>query len=111
MSLSRLAVAAILIFVLWRLLAGGGEDVSASDIAPGHDVVIFTAPWCGFCDKARAYLDRRGVDFREIDIEGSSRARRQFNEVGGRGIPLTFIGDERIAGFSAGMYGEALEDL
>lgn len=111
MSLSRLAVGAIIIFLLWRLVAGGAEDVSASDIVPDEDVVLFTAPWCGYCDQARAYLERRRIDFHEIDIEGSTRARRQFNEVNGRGIPLAYIGDERIAGFSAGTYGAALDDL
>lgn len=109
MSLSRLAIVAVVAFVLWRLFADGAGDVSASDIEPGHDVVIFTAPWCGYCDQARALLERRQVEFHEIDIEGSTRAHRRFREVGGRGVPLAFIGDERIAGFSASAYEAALK--
>ena len=32
--------------------------------------VVFTTSWCGYCIRLKAQLDRAGIEFREIDIEG-----------------------------------------
>lgn len=109
MNLPRLLVLLLIAFVLFRLVGSGADDISASDISPRHDVVMFSAPWCGYCDQARDYLERHEVDFLEIDIESSTRSRRQFEEVNGRGVPLTFFGDQRLAGFSSAAYRRAIE--
>ena len=109
MSLSRLLLYAVVLIVGWHLVGKIGETASARDVSPHHDVVMFTAPWCGYCDRARAYLEREGVDFLEIDIESSDSAFERFEEFGGRGVPLTFIGEERMSGFSAQMYRQALD--
>ena len=74
-------------------------------------MLIFTALWCGFCDRARAHLESEGVDFLEIDVESSDAAFERFKEFGGRGVPLTFIGEERMSGFSAQVYRQALDQL
>jgi glutaredoxin len=73
--------------------------------------VIFTAEWCGYCDQAREYLVRNRVDFLEIDIDSSTEANRRWRDAGGRGVPLIFIGEERMAGYSTQAYGQALEKL
>jgi glutaredoxin len=111
MSLGRLLFVALLAFVVWNLFQTTGSDVSAADISPEHEVVMFSAPWCGYCDQARDFLKAERIDFLEIDIESSTDAQRRFREAGGRGVPLTFIGDERLIGFSAPAYGQALDRL
>lgn len=111
MSLSRLLIYIVLLVVGWHLVGSLSETASARDVSPDHDVVMFTAPWCGYCDQARVFLKREGVDFLEIDIESSTSAYDRFEEFGGRGVPLIFIGDERMSGFSAQGYRQALDQL
>ncbi|AKS41413.1 glutaredoxin family protein [Wenzhouxiangella marina] len=102
----------IAIFILglaWKQI--DGSRLRAADISPEHEVVMFTAPWCGYCDRARAHLNERGIDFLEIDVEGSASANQQWRDAGGRGVPLTFIGEQRFAGYSREAYDQALDRL
>lgn len=101
----------LMVLVAWNLLAGKNDAVQASDISPDHEVVFFTAPWCGFCDQAREYLDSSEVNYLEIDIEASTANQARFRDLGGRGVPLIYIGDERIAGFSVPVYQQALQRI
>ncbi len=103
-------VVLLLALAIWRL-PGGGAGLSAADLSPGHEVVMFATEWCGYCAQARRWFESEGVAFVEIDVESSAEAQRLFREAGGRGVPLTFIGDQRLSGFSAEAYGRALERL
>ncbi|QOC23303.1 hypothetical protein IC757_03905 [Wenzhouxiangella sp. AB-CW3] len=107
----RLLIFSLLAIVAWRLLTVDVDSVEARDISAEHDIVFFTAPWCGYCDQARDYLDDQGVDYLEVDVEASTANNRQFQEVNGRGVPLIFIGETRMAGFSPQAYGRALERI
>jgi len=63
-------------------------------------VVMYTMPNCGYCDRARTHLSRRGVGWQEIDITSSAAARGDFQRQGGRGTPLMFINGTRLQGFN-----------
>lgn len=63
-------------------------------------VVIYTTPSCSHCRRAKAFLRGRGIGFRELDIAGSPRARKEFERLGGCGVPLLLVGDKRLDGFS-----------
>jgi glutaredoxin len=60
---------------------------------------MFSAPGCGYCVKAREYFNQNGVAFEELDVSASEDARRRFQDLGGRGVPLILIGDRQISGF------------
>ncbi len=111
MSLGRILVFLLVGFLAWNLFKSTSSDTSAADISAEHQIVMFSAPWCGYCDQALDFLEAERVDFLEIDIESSTKAQRRFRDAGGRGVPLTFIGDERLVGFSAPAYGRALDQL
>ncbi len=74
-------------------------------------VTLFTTRWCGVCKKAKSFLKRRGVDFVEHDIERSADAKRRFNSLNGRGVPLILVGDQRMNGFSAPRLERLLEQV
>lgn len=62
-------------------------------------VTIYTTSWCPYCSAAKALLKRKGVDFREIDIERVEGARREMVERAGRtSVPQIFVGDEHVGG-------------
>lgn len=102
-----LGIAALLALLFFTLRATT-PDLAASDFSQEHDIVMFTAPWCGVCDQARRHLDRRGVAYLELDIEASASARQQFEQAAGRGVPLAYFGEQRISGFSPTLYDQAL---
>lgn len=66
-----------------------------------NKVVIYSASWCGVCKKAKAYFRQRQIPFQDYDVENNSRARREFRELGGRGVPIILVGNQRMNGFSA----------
>lgn len=71
-------------------------------------VVIYTTEWCGYCDKAKQYFRKNNIRFRERDIEKSQQANRDHKKLGGKGVPLTVIGEKVIKGFSEGSFEKAL---
>ncbi len=63
-------------------------------------VELYVTAWCGYCKKARAYLDKKGVPYVAYDIEKDAAANQRHKELGGRGVPLIIIGSNKISGFS-----------
>ncbi len=59
------------------------------------EVVLFTTSWCGYCAKARQFLDTNGVAYTEFDIEKSEQGRREYDRIGGMGVPV-FLIDGRV---------------
>ena len=67
-------------------------------------VVMYSTRWCGYCKQARAYFRKAGIRFTEHDIEHSSSARLAYDRLGGRGVPLILVGDQRMSGFSVARF-------
>jgi glutaredoxin len=63
-------------------------------------VVMFSAEWCGVCKRARRYFNAQQITFTEHDIDKSASAKRDFKQLGGRGVPLILVGDNKLYGFS-----------
>lgn len=111
MSWIRIAAIVLVGVAVYQLALKPGPTVSAADLSPGDDVVMFATEWCGYCEQARRYFAANGIDYREFDIERSTEANATFERIGGRGVPLVVIGRERIHGFSAPAYDQAIERL
>lgn len=63
------------------------------------EVVVYTAGWCGFCARARALLERKGIAFREIDAEDPAQRAHMIERSGQRSVPQIFIGPRHVGGF------------
>ena len=63
-------------------------------------VEIYTTPWCGYCRAAKALLGRKGVAFREIDVEGDPAQRDEMlaRSNGRQTVPQIFIGATHVGG-------------
>ena len=62
-------------------------------------VRVFSGPNCPYCDKAKALLRRKGVEFEEIDVEVDPEAMMKVvKETGRRTIPQIFIDDFHVGG-------------
>ena len=62
-------------------------------------VRLLSTTWCGYCKKAAAYLRSRGTPFEELDVEKSSQGKREYDALGGRGVPIVLVGDRRMDGY------------
>ena len=63
-------------------------------------VEIYTKWGCGFCVRAKALLDAKGVRYEEYDITmgGPKRAEMIERIPGARTVPQILIGDQAVGG-------------
>ncbi len=87
------------------------QEVSAREIDPNCDIIMFTTESCPYCKKAKTYLASKGVQWCERDIEWSDEDAQLFKQLGGKGTPLTIIGNQVIGGFVAKRFDKALVQL
>lgn len=64
-------------------------------------VRVFTTRQCPHCRQAKQWLQQQGVRFEEWNVETQPRARKLFQQLGGRGVPLITVGDNSLNGFDA----------
>ncbi len=62
-------------------------------------VVIYTRQYCGFCSRAKALLDSKGVAYVEHDASFDPALRQEMMQRSGRStFPQIFINDNHIGG-------------
>ncbi len=65
-----------------------------------HRVLVFTTPTCSWCQRLKAYLRERHVQFREIDVSRDATAARDLvRRTGQMGVPVIEIDGRPIVGF------------
>ncbi|MGE8100673.1 glutaredoxin family protein [Pseudomonas fluorescens] len=62
-------------------------------------VVLYATDWCGYCKLTRRFLDQKGIPYREFDIEKDAEARKAYEALGGRGIPMLDVNGTLIRGY------------
>lgn len=72
-------------------------------------LVMYSTEWCGFCRKARQYFRREGIAYREKDIEASAAARREYEKLGGKGVPFFVRGGVTMSGFNVPRFRQFME--
>ncbi len=63
-------------------------------------IEIYTKAFCGYCARAKALLDSKGVDYDEYDLTmGGPKRQEMLQRAGGRTtVPQIFIDGEHIGG-------------
>ncbi len=89
--------------------AASATPVSEQVESAESTVELFTTSWCGYCKKARAFFDARGVSFVEYDIEKDPVAAQRKQEIDNRpGVPFALVNGQPIHGFAPKAYEKAL---
>jgi|SRR5882724_3168281 len=75
--------------------------VEQSNTALQPSVVMYSTAFCGYCDRARALLNRKGVPVVEIKVDENMADREaMLKRTGGRRtVPQIFIGDRHVGGY------------
>ena len=62
---------------------------------------VYSARWCGYCVRAKALLDQRGIPYEEILMDDDPHFRQTLHELtGGWTLPQIVIDDEPIGGYT-----------
>ncbi len=70
-------------------------------------ITIYSASWCGYCKRAKAYLNSRGISYSDLDVETSEEGKTAYRKLGAHGVPVIFVGEQRMDGFNQA----SLEDM
>jgi len=103
-----------------RQAAGAPKSgaTAAGTAATGDgEVVLYGTKWCGYCKKARSYLQAKGVAFKDLDVEEDPGARADLErraQAAGvdrsrlQGVPILWIKGKILNGFDRGAIDQAL---
>jgi glutaredoxin 3 len=61
---------------------------------------LYTTEWCGFCLRAKALLEARGLAYDEVGPDDDPAFRQRVFELGSRWtVPLVVIDGEPVGGY------------
>jgi glutaredoxin 3 len=64
-------------------------------------IEMYTTGWCGYCVRAKALLDERGLEYEEIRLDGQADFRARLQErTGGWTVPQIVIDGRPIGGYT-----------
>ena len=90
------------------------DDTRASLVAPSGEsfdapatfslvlmrIQIYTTAWCGFCERAKALLDERGIPYEEIRVDDDPAFRAKLLDLTGRWtVPQVVIDGKPVGGY------------
>jgi glutaredoxin 3 len=63
-------------------------------------IQVYTTRWCGYCDRARALLQERGLEFEEVALDDDPAFRATLVDLTGRWtVPQILIDGTPIGGY------------
>jgi glutaredoxin 3 len=70
-------------------------------MSTSNDIVMYSTAWCGYCQRARNLLERKGAAFREIKVDEDPQQRELMLQKSGgrRTVPQIFIADRHVGGY------------
>lgn len=64
-------------------------------------IQIYTTRWCGYCVRAKALLDGKGVEYEEVSLDDDPAFRRNLHDLtGGWTVPQILIDGTPIGGYT-----------
>jgi glutaredoxin 3 len=64
-------------------------------------IQMYTTRWCGYCVRAKALLESRGIAFEEISLDDDPAFRQRLLDLtGGWTVPQIVIDDRPIGGYT-----------
>ncbi|HTR84567.1 MAG TPA: glutaredoxin 3 [Reyranella sp.] len=62
-------------------------------------IEIYTSPWCGYCARAKALLEKKGAAYEEMDVMEDVAKRSEMRTRSNRTtVPQIFINGQHIGG-------------
>ena len=65
------------------------------------DIRMYTTRWCGYCIRAKALLDSKGLAYEEVNLDDDPHFRRTLLDLtGGWTLPQIVIDGRPIGGYT-----------
>jgi glutaredoxin 3 len=62
---------------------------------------VYSTRWCGYCVRAKALLESRGIEYEEISLDSDPAFRQKlFDLTGGWTVPQILIDGRPIGGYT-----------
>jgi glutaredoxin len=74
-----------------------------------YPVTLYTAGDCPSCDRAREFLQRRGIPYRERQALSADDVQALERLVGSRAVPALTVGPQPLVGYDANQWVEYLD--
>lgn len=95
-----LFVAVFLLFQQWPTIKDFLYPPKDYSYLPATYVTMYSTEWCGYCAKMRVFMARRNIAYDDLDIEKSAQAKRNFEALGGGGVPLLVVNKQVVRGYN-----------
>jgi len=64
-------------------------------------IQIYTTRWCGYCNRAKALLEQKGLAYEEIALDDDPAFRQRIRDLtGGWTVPQILIDESPIGGYT-----------
>ncbi|HZK32986.1 MAG TPA: glutaredoxin family protein [Tissierellaceae bacterium] len=63
------------------------------------NVIVYTSNTCPYCTSAKEYLNEKGVEYTEKNVQTEPESRKELMAMGHMGVPVVVIDGEEIVGF------------
>ena len=64
-------------------------------------VQVYSTRWCGYCVRAKALLESRGIEYEEISLDDDPAFRQKlFDLTGGWTVPQIVVDGRPIGGYT-----------
>jgi glutaredoxin 3 len=64
-------------------------------------ILIYTTDWCGYCIRAKALLDAKGIEYDEVNLDSDPAFRSRLLELTGNWtVPQILVDDRAIGGYT-----------
>jgi glutaredoxin len=87
-------------------MTGSPSSLEGHSVATGgkvrqpSSVTIYTTPHCHWCKVAKRYFAEKNIDFVEVDVATSGRARREMVLMTGQqAVPVIRVGGHAMVGW------------
>ena len=87
-----------------------GESYATKSAREKSPVTLYASACGAPCDQARQLLTDRGIPFNSKDPQASAEAQAELKKLTGRlSVPVLTVGGDKIDGFEAGQWQDALD--
>jgi glutaredoxin 3 len=64
-------------------------------------ILMYTTGWCGYCVRAKALLDAKGIEYSEVNIDDDPAFRAKLLQLTGNWtVPQILLDDRPIGGYT-----------
>ena len=82
------------------VVADGIDSCSQAFTLPVPRIRLYTTEWCGYCVRAKALLDARGLAYDEVSLDDDPGFRQRVYDLGRQWtVPLVTIDGEPVGGY------------